>query len=90
MYVEVFKGVCNSLIGNRRASFDMMNRLVGFNNLRICIVCSLILIVCVVWIRLSNICLLDNNMQNRLLDILEIKVMFLGETIFPIAKTYSF
>lgn len=29
-------------------------------------------------------------MQNRLLDILEIKVMFLGETIFPIAKIYSF
>lgn len=71
-------------------TFDMMNLLAGFNNLRICIVCSLILIVCVVWIRLSSICLLDKKMQNRLLDILEIKVMFLGETIFPIAKIYSF
>lgn len=41
-------------------------------------------------IKFSRLCLLDRNMQNRLLEILDTNVMFLGETIFPIANTYSF
>jgi len=67
-----------------------MYRLAGFSNLRIGIVCSLILIDWVVCIKLSRICLLERKMQKRLFEILEMNVMFFGDTIFPTAKIYSF
>lgn len=71
-------------------TFDMTNLLAGFNNLRIGIVWSLIFIDWVVCIKLSSICLLDKKTQKRLFEILEMNIMFFGETILPIAKMYSF
>lgn len=38
-------------------------------------------------IRLSKISLLDKNMQNRLFEILEMNVIFFGETILSTANT---
>lgn len=75
--------------GMDRRTLEMMYLLAGLMSLRIGIIWSLIFIDCVVWIRLSNICLLDRNMQKRLFDILETNVMFLGWTIFPISNIYS-
>jgi len=62
----------------------------GFLSLRICSSWLLIFMNGCVSIKLSTIFLLDRNMQNRLLEILDTKVIFLGETIFPTANTYYF
>lgn len=71
-------------------TLDKIIRFAGFINLRIWIVWSLMIIDLVWCIRLSRTCLLDRKIQKRLLDILDMKIIFIGLTIFPIASTYSF
>lgn len=71
-------------------TLDMIIRFEGLINLRIWIVGSLILIYCACCIKLYRTCLLDKNMQKRLLDILDTKMIFIGLTILPVASIYSF
>jgi hypothetical protein len=70
-------------------TLEIINLFAGFISLRIGIKWSLMFICFVVSIKLSKICLLDKNMQKRLLDIREMNLMFFGCTILPIARIYS-
>jgi len=71
-------------------TLDITILLAGLFNLRICNSWLFIVMKGCESIKLSKICLLDKNMQNRLLEILDTNVIFLGETILPTANTYSF
>lgn len=71
-------------------TLDIIILLAGLLSLLICSSRLFIVMNGCVSIKLSKICLLDRNMRNQLLEILDTNVIFLGETIFPTANTYSF
>lgn len=69
-------------------TFEITILLVVFISLRICITFSLIVMDLVFSTRESTVCLLFRNMQKRLLEILDTKSIFFGDTICPTALCY--
>lgn len=68
-------------------TLDISILLARLFSLQICNSWLLIVMKGCEFIKLSKICLLDKNTQNRLYEILDTNVIFLGETILPTANT---
>jgi len=82
----LFKALRIDLFGIEGHTLDIIIFFAGLMSLRICIMCSFIVIVLVFSKSVSNISLLDRKTQKRLFDILDVKIMCFGNTIFPIAR----